>query len=155
MDESILDPAVVSSYTSNGAMFEHFSLFLPNNTKIERINVGEIKFKSSKLEIIIIINYDGTANSLPQGFEKYYLQLDEKYRELIDIKKVNLTIKVEFKYGLFLSGKRLEYYDWLDIFLDYIDNKFSDKAFFNRIGWESTLTTIQLLEKKNQNKKVD
>lgn len=123
---------------------------MPKGTEIERLNKGEgIKFKSNRLDIVISIDYIGTSIALPKDFAEDIIQLDRTEFWTNDIKKVKLTIKVDLKYRLFLLSKWKVYYNWVDIFLDDIDNTFSTQKLFNKIGWEYALTIKRLTEKKN------
>jgi hypothetical protein len=84
-------------------------------------------------------------------FEKYYLRLQEYYQRsnpsMVKEKAIEIEVKVFFKNSIFFSRTGLQYYEWLDSYLDKLEEEFSTSYFFKKIGWDSVSTLMDCLNR--------
>lgn len=124
--------------------FSRFDLVLPIGSKVSRIRHGELAIHAPKFTLTIRVDFDGFGANLPTGFSKLYL--GERNSLAVSTYQIDLSIKVEFKSFSLLSRTGWQYHQWLDSFLQAIEKGFSANAFFNKIDWESAVTTARVIE---------
>lgn len=134
---------IVASY-SQGAIYERFELILPKETSVHRLSTNRIEINTKRLVLTITVRFDGSNTVLPRGFEEHYLSIDPLGN--IEEFKVDVSVKVSFKISTLLSGMGLEYYHWVDSFLDSLDKNISENYFFDSIGWKQAMTVIESLK---------
>lgn len=132
---------VVAIYDGSGALYERFDLILPKESKITRPGKNQIQIRTKKLILTMEVQFDGTNTVLPSEFEKYYLNLKDVFSQRPF--KVVVDLKISFRAGALLSRAGWDYYHWVDSFLDSLDAHMSEETFFEAIGWEAALTTIE------------
>jgi hypothetical protein len=79
---------------------------------------------------------------LPFQFEELYL---DKTPTSVDVYTVGLEMSTKFKFWSLLTPSGWEYYYWLDEFLARIDSAFSFDRFLEEIGWNTALTSANIL----------
>lgn len=145
---------VVASTGNKGAIFDRFELRLPRGVEVIKDN-GNIVIKSNNFSITFRIDFWGFGAVLPLYFEKYYMNLNLKNHWDMHTYSVNTHVKIHFGFGMLLSKTGVQYFQWIDGFLNKLIEEFSIESFLNRIGWEHSLTTIEYLEKnKSDNTKT-
>jgi hypothetical protein len=142
---------LVSSFGPGGALYERFDLVLPKNCSIKKSNENEILIETDKLKLFIKTNFQGMNTFLPPEFTKNYLNLDmgliktETRAYLICV-----DILIEMKLITLFSQRGWEYYEWVDSFVEDLDEYLSKDTFFETINWE-TVRTILVCNEQKQN----
>ena len=129
--------------------FRHFHLILPAKAKVSRTGENICEITTKKFTLRVSILYLGADELLPADFEKYYLRLQEYYQRsnpsMVKEKAIEIEVKVFFKNSIFFSTTGLQYYEWLDSYLDKLEEEFSTSYFFKKIGWDSVSTLMDCL----------
>ena len=137
--------------SESGAEFSHFHLILPTKAKVSRTDEKTCEITTQKFTLRIAILYLGDDELLPADFEKYYLRLQEYYQRsnpsMVKEKAIEIEVKVFFKNSIFFSRTGLQYYEWLDSYLDKLEEEFSSSYFFKKIGWDSVSTLMDCLNR--------
>ncbi len=140
--------------SESGAEFSHFHLILPTKAKVSRIDEKTCEITTQKFTLRIAILYLGDDELLPADFEKYYLRLQENYQRsnpsMVKEKAIEIEVKVFFKNSIFFSRTGLQYYEWLDSYLDKLEEEFSSSYFFKKIGWDSVSTLMDCLSRSGE-----
>jgi hypothetical protein len=150
---SFEDPYISKSTQGDSAEsntdFRHFHLILPTNAKVSRTGENTCEITTKKFTLRVSILYLGADELLPADFEKYYLRLQEYYQRsnpsMVKEKAIEIEVKVFFKNSIFFSTTGLQYYEWLDSYLDKLEEEFSRPYFFKKIGWDSVSTLMDCL----------
>jgi len=138
---------IVASYT-RGARFDRFDLVLPKESLINRIKDG-ITIETSRFSLTLSVLFDAYNSVLPVDFASYYLGRDGKM-DLTEY-EIKIGISVNFKMKGFLSSSGWEYYQWVDSFLEKLNEQFSFDEFIKRIGWENAVTVLKCNDVKLKN----
>jgi hypothetical protein len=135
----------------SGADFSHFHLILPTKAKVSRIDEKTCEITTQKFTLRVAILYLGADELLPTDFEKYYLRMQEYHQRsnpsMVKEKAIGIEVKVFFKNSIFFSTTGLQYYGWLDSYLDKLEEEFSSSYFFKKIGWDSVSTLMDYLNR--------
>lgn len=135
----------------SNADFSHFHLILPTKAKVSRTDEKTCEITTQKFTLSVAILYSGADELLPADFEKYYLRLQEYYQRsnpsMVKEKAIEIEVKVFFKNSIFFSRTGLQYYEWLDSYLDKLEEEFSTSYFFKKIGWDSVSTLMDCLSR--------
>ena len=134
---------IVMSMGEKGELFNEFEFTLPKGSKVTKDD-NRLFIDTKRFTIISEILYAGAGEVLPRGFEKYYLgykSFDDFSTNLIEIK-----ITVKFKNKSLISIKGWDYYEWIELFLEEIKNKFDTDTFFQSINWKQIYTQIKVKE---------
>lgn len=130
-------------------------MILPTKAKVSRIDEKTFEITTQKFTLRITISYFGIDELLPTNFERYYLRMYEYEQmsnpSMVKEKAIGIEVKVFFKNSIFLSTTGLQYYEWIDSFLDEVEKEFSSSYFFKKIGWDSVSTLIDYLNKSGKN----
>src|SRR5918998_3244705 len=149
----------VSKNTGDGsaesnADFSHFHLILPTKKKVSRTDEKSCEITTQKFTLSVAILYSGADELLPADFEKYYLGLQEYNQRsnpsMVKGKAIEIEVKVFFKNSIFFSRTGLQYYEWLDSYLDKLEEEFSTSYFFKKIGWDSVSTLVDCLSMRSE-----
>jgi len=135
---------VVAAF-KGGTFFSKFSLVLPKESRIRRLEEGKIEIDTGRFTITIVIRFEGFNTSLPVNFEEYYLSL-QRYWERYCVYQVNVDFAVHFKFGRLMTKTDWRYYQWVDSFLNKFDRLFSKTMFFKSIGWNVALTVMNCMK---------
>ncbi|RNJ48822.1 hypothetical protein D1O30_03490 [Methylocystis hirsuta] len=130
---------VVFAIGTGGAIYDHFELTLPKKTQVVRLPNNSIEIRTRRFNMSIDIEPVRFRTVFPRQFEQLYMK--RNFME-VDNYKVDVNIHIKFKLMAFLSGKRWEYYRWLDSFLLAFRESFSSKFFLKNICWEQALTSM-------------
>jgi hypothetical protein len=134
--------------------FRHFHLILPTKTKVSRTGENNCEITTKKFTLSVAILYSGADELLPADFEKYYLGLQEYNQRsnpsMVKGKAIEIEVKVFFKNSIFFSRTGLQYYEWLDSYLDKLEEEFSASYFFKKIGWDSVSTLVDCLSMRRE-----
>lgn len=129
--------------------FRHFHLILPTKAKVSRTGENTCEITTEKFTLRVSILYLGADEFLPADFEKYYLRLQEYYQRsnpsMVKEKAIEIEVKVFFKNSIFFSTTGIQYYEWLDSYLDKLEEEFSRPYFFKKIGWDSVSTLLDCI----------
>jgi hypothetical protein len=129
--------------------FRHFHLILPAKAKVSRTGENICEITTKKFTLRVSILYLGADELLPADFEKYYLRLQKYYKRpnpsMVKEKAIEIEVTVFFKNSIFFSTTGLQYYEWLDSYLDKLEEEFSTSYFFKKIGWDSVSTLMDCL----------
>jgi hypothetical protein len=149
----------VSKSTKGGSAesntdFRHFHLILPTKAKVSRIDEKTCEITTQKFTLRVAILYLGADEILPADFEKYYLRLQEYYQRsnppMVKEKAIQIEVKVFFRNSIFFSTTGIQYYEWLDSYLDKLEEEFSSSYFFKKIGWDSVSTLMDCLSRSGE-----
>jgi hypothetical protein len=149
----------VSESTKGGSAesntdFRHFHLILPTKAKVSRIDEKTCEIITQKFTLRVAILYLGADEILPADFEKYYLRLQEYYQRsnppMVKEKAIQIEVKVFFRNSIFFSTTGIQYYEWLDSYLDKLEEEFSSSYFFKKIGWDSVSTLMDCLSRSGE-----
>ena len=147
---------MIRAYGIDGEFYNRFELVLPKNSRLDRSQDGELKISTKRFRIIIAVDFLGMGADVPDEFYQFTLGLGKKLKDVTEF-EVRVKIDVTFKPLAFLSSKGMEYYYWIDSFLDRFMIHFSKDVFFDSIGWCGALTVMQFmrthLDKKRVSKK--
>ena len=122
--------------------FEEFDLILPKKSKIERTKKNIIVLDIGRFIIEFSTDFKGFSTNMPDHFEDYYLG----YNSInLDPFKITFKIKISFKTRRLLFGKGWHYYEWIDSFIKYLEEESSQEKYFEKIGWEQTLTILECI----------
>jgi hypothetical protein len=127
-----------------GTFYKRFELVLPENSRLSRSGDGEIEINTKRFRILITVDFLRMGTHVPSEFYQFILGLDKKLKDVTEF-QVKVRMDVTFKPRAFLSSKGLEYYYWIDSFLDKFEMNFSKDAFFDSVGWNESLTVMQFM----------
>ncbi|MFW9804930.1 MAG: hypothetical protein ACFFFC_19910, partial [Candidatus Thorarchaeota archaeon] len=109
----------------------------------------EIDTERMHMEFSVAFGYRET--DLPTDFRRVYLGLDQMTKSETYTLETSLEVAVSFKLRTFLLPRSgWGYYRWMDSFLSELDKKFSETAFFEKIGWEKASIVIESTTKYAQ-----
>lgn len=142
----------LGSQSASGALYERFYLMLPKSSVIRRgpesHDPGEsrIEIETSRIKISFNVKFTVFHALLPAGFLGDYLRpRDRAALDSLEPRQVYITVEIRLKPGALLSPLGWEYYRWIDSFLTELELSVSEEAFFQRIGWESARTIVDIL----------
>ena len=135
---------IVMSMGEDGTLFKEFDLVLPKDSKVSRKN-DSIIINTKRFILSIKTIYGDFGNVLPRGFEEYYCG----YKSFEDTwtTKINVEISVEFKFNTIWSNGGWNYYEWIEQFLQNVDENFSEEYFFRKINWSQVYTQTVINER--------
>lgn len=144
---------IISSSGNGGALYQQFDLVLPKNCIITKPNENEVLIETDKLRLNIRVNFKGYNTHIPWDFSTAYLNLD-KDDQFVDLSnyQISITIKVDMKLKSLFSKSGLEYYEWVDSFLEDLDKYLSQKTFFEKINWNSVQATMICIKNFQESK---
>jgi hypothetical protein len=138
---------VVYQIGSSGEIFDYFELVLPARSAVSRLDETTIAIATQRFTMYIRVVYDGFGQVLPSEFAEYYLK--SKPGEVHSY-KIGIDIAVEFSRLSLLTSKGWEYHQWIDSFLDKLEERFSFDRFIAEIGWKTAITTVRALKSRNK-----
>jgi len=143
---------VVSSFR-NGVMFSHFDLKLPKNSKLKRNSDYSISLVTERFTLNLKTIISGINTYIPHEYEKHYLGLN--YSSDLPAFVATYEIEVNFHILSLFKTNSWHYYQWVDSFINRIENDVSQDYYFNeKIEWDKTYPIIKMLkDKKGTDKK--
>jgi len=145
---------IISASGEDGVLFNRFDLILPKESKITKPNANEIIVETDILRLFIKTDFRGMNTFIPTDFIKNYLDLEfsQDYLNTRREFSIPITIKVNMKLKSLFLKSGLEYYEWVDSFIEEIEDYLSEDAFFDKIKWKSIQATLICMKNlKNQN----
>jgi len=139
-NNKILHENAVRCYGENGASYEKFDLVLPIGSKVKRITDDQIEIKTNRFTMTISVGLSGANTIVAPDFERYYLFIDKFGKA--GIFEIYAQVKIKFNLRSFFSITGWEYYQWVDSFLQTLDQDISQKVFLENINWNMALTFI-------------
>ncbi len=145
IEETIEEDSVPFILEANGAVYRKFLLVLPYKSIVQKKD-NEIIIKTRRFTLNMNVLFDGCNTSLPEGFLEHFLSIEGFYNFLSNvIYSVNIKISVKFKLSSIFSPYGWEDYNWIDSFLDRLNNDISKDEFFKRINWNTVYTIIKCM----------
>lgn len=138
-DNKEIEKNVVYCYGHNKAIYDKFELNLPIKCEIFRKN-NELLIKHPFFELKLIPAFTGFSENLPNGFIDKYMKCEEK----IDCFKVWIGIELKFTWKAFLMNK-IQYYEWIDEYINEINEYASFEKFVKKIQWELANTILSCM----------
>lgn len=138
---------VIASFRK-GARFMLFSLVLPKESTVRRLEENEVEVDTERFKVVITTDFKGNGTTLPDELEfmERYLSLKGDLLPRYHVYEVNVDVNVHFGFGRLLTRTDWKYYRWIDTFLGNLDKKFSKRTFFKQIGWSFALTAAKCTE---------
>ena len=114
---------------------------------MNRTSDGSIEIKTHRMKMVISVDFDGFAAELPDDFEELYLGLPHSHSRRLSAFSVGIAVRVQMKRKALLTPTGWHYYDWVDSFLDELEDRISEGAFFGRLNWDSAGIVLRYLER--------
>lgn len=127
-------------YASNGAVYEKFHLALPVNTTISRPAPGELTLNHPRFQLKLHVSYQNFTKNLPTYFSDLYVS---DSIENLDARHVHISLSATLHPLAFIHINGWEYYQWIDSFFEYLNERTSFDVFLQRIDWNSVATRIR------------
>lgn len=124
---------VVAAWGENGEVFDQFELILPKGSTVRRTD-GALEIKTSRYALQIKSQFEGYSTNLPSDFEELYLGVPFNTHSP---HQVDLAVKVEFAWWSLLAAGGWDHFEWLDSFVEKLEQSFSFDRFVRDIGWET------------------
>lgn len=134
----------------HGTHYAPFVLKLPDRSTIRGQTEPGFEIETKRMRMKISVTLGVHKTDLPTDFRRMYLGLDEMTKSKTHTLEISLDVSVSFKLRAFFSVTGWNYYRWMDSFLSELDGKFSETAFFERIGWEKASIVIESTTKYAQ-----
>jgi hypothetical protein len=151
MREERPDVVLVAAHGEGGAIYSRFELVLPSGSIVARLPDNAIRITTKRLRLELRSVFDGFMTVLPTGFEDKYLGLKADDRlEWPEAYQVSIDVRISFRPLAIFTRSGWDYYQWVDSFLDNLEERFSGEAFFARINWETALTVSEVLAHTRQ-----
>lgn len=135
---------IVASYMK-GAIFQHFDLILPKNSKVIKDKNGYIVISTKRLTLSYKAKFAGMGSVCPIGFEEYYLGIKDHKR--YSTYQVDIDLEFEIKFGALLMKNGWNTYNWVDSLLDEIEKNISKNRYFKKIDWDKAYIIIKTTAK--------
>lgn len=124
-----------------GAIYDRFELVLPQKSSIRKLENNKIEIETENLKISMVVQFEGFNSQLPMMFEEYYLGINDSNE--YSVYQLDIGIDVQMKLKSVFSSVGREYYQWVESYLDIIEEEVSKDAFFERINWENVRVILQ------------
>lgn len=125
--ESETRGVVVSSYGTDGAVYQRLGIELPPNSKIARNNDGFVVIANPLFDLTILPNYRGFSTSLPRSLTP---SLEGPHTPL---RMASLKIIVRVRSTAFLTRGSMEMYEWLDALIEQLHDYMSTDRLTKRL----------------------
>lgn len=121
---------VIASFRK-GARFMLFSLVLPKESTVRRLEENEVEVDTERFKVVITTDFKGNGTTLPDELEfmERYLSLKGDLLPRYHVYEVNVDVNVHFGFGRLLTRTDWKYYRWIDTFLGNLDKKFEKNVF--------------------------
>lgn len=129
---------IVWATGENGQLFDLFELILPKGSKVSRMGKNGLRIDTSRFGLLLQAEFDRSSTNFPSEFEELYL--GRKFTEVHPF-LVRLRVQVDFKWWSIVTRTGWDYYEWLDSFLEKLENHFSFDHFIESSGWPTAHTT--------------
>lgn len=145
---------VIMAYNSSGAMYNRFDLILPKGSKVLRKSKNKLLIDTPLLSMTIEIIHDSYSTTLKSSFKRFYVGIRDNP---MDYKTFAFAIKVgvKFKWRIFFSKEKENYYAWVDSFMDAVESYASKEQFFNKINWNTVECLLRSISSPRRPNKTD
>lgn len=125
---------LINKTSASGAYFYRFELRLPKDSSLSRSPSGDILIDGPIMSVCISVPFNGYGVNVPFEFIKYYVGRRDN---LIDVRPllVELNVEVRVKRQLTADKTAIKYSEWVEDFLEKLEEEYSQEAFLSRIGW--------------------
>lgn len=124
---------VVFAYGENGAIYDKFELYIPQNCTLSKENPNSIILKHPFFKLKITPNFTAFGEVLPSSFERQYMKIEDF--SCVHSYKIMIDIELKFSF-LALFMNKSQYYNWIDEFVNKLTEYASIKYFFKKINWD-------------------
>jgi hypothetical protein len=131
----------VYAITRDGAVYHNFELVLPRGAQIFRRNDHSFSLDTKRFSLGFEIIFNGFSSNLPSDFEELYL--GQRFGE-IQSYSAEIGVDVKFKLINLFSRTGWQYYKWIDLFLNNLENDFKFDLFLKRISWDMAYTVATI-----------
>ncbi len=138
---------VVYMKGENGAVFNRLSFELPPKSGIDRNDDGFIVISNPLFDLTIVPKYGGFASAdipdelMPSNFDILFQPIEVG---------VNLIVRV--KLGAFYTNQSMEIYEWIDSFIESMQDYISTERLCRRLNPDFVAMLIKNLERKGTGK---
>ena len=136
---------VIAAFGKGGVRYSRFDLVLPSGAKVIRSDKHSVSIDAPKFVLTMRVNFGAYGTNLPRGFEELYIG-DFSFPDVATY-KIGLTTSIQFKPFALLSRAGWEYHQWLDSFLEKLEQDFSRHAFLEHIQWSTAITAARVVER--------
>jgi len=143
---------ITMSTGRGGALYSKFDLVLPKNTRIKRIEKNKILLESDKIKLEFEITFDGLCTILPHDFQSLYIGLKFEPTRY-HVYRLVLDLDIKFKFKSFFSSSGWKYYEWLDKYLNELEECISMEYFFKSLNWKNIRALIHTMNVKKKKSK--
>lgn len=133
---------VIYKCTQGGYIYEKTDFLLPKDSQISRVDANSIVIRMPMFNIYIGCYFYGINANLPKGFSKYYLKIKD-YFTCYSTMGFDIEVQVDFKARYYFSESGWKYHEWVDKFIENIENYASSDLFFKKINWDTVYTIIK------------
>lgn len=148
------EPPEVVEKTVNGIIYSKFELMLPVGSKISRNKMGGITISNKNMSLDFEINAEGFNAFVEPLFERSYMNSELAFEVSgITHHKVEVITRLRVKPRLVAFGRKSEYHQWAEQFMNSIDEKLSFAKFQRKIQWPTIRTW--LIAQANRKKIAD
>lgn len=137
---------IVTMYGENGEVFRRLDLSVPKGTKVYRENRNTIVIDTKLFVLKIKPLFGCFTTVIESDFYKYYIH-KESNNNFHDW-KFNIDIEVNYKTLSAFKVWDWKYYNWLDDYINRLENYCDINAFYDNIGWKKAKTIIRVNEAK-------
>ncbi|SCE07872.1 hypothetical protein GA0115240_137834 [Streptomyces sp. DvalAA-14] len=140
--DKIITTIVVSAY-SGDKYYHHFSLTLPQGSRISRSDkesIGSLAIRGPLVDIDFAVVCDGFGAGVPFNFLQEYMNLDPFKASAMEV-KVFVKVSVKRRFSVLLQGST-NYYGWVEPFMARLRKDFDFDAFLERINWDNISATL-------------
>ncbi|GAA1402565.1 hypothetical protein GCM10009600_08950 [Oerskovia paurometabola] len=125
---------VIYSNSSTGGLYSKFELTLPANSTIRRTSGQCLEVSGPAMTVLLSVDTRPFGAGVPYSLLPLYVG-----RQFSDcrILRVEFSIQVKVRRGLFMKRDDLRYLGWIEKALQDLDDELSGAAFVERIRWES------------------
>lgn len=131
------------------------NLILPKDSEVTRKD-DSIQIDTKRFKMTFKFNYDGFGYVLPDWFEEFYCGF-RKYDDSWAT-EIRLDISIEFNHLTLFSKGGWDYYEWIELFLEKMNENFSGDYFFKKINWNQAYTKAiineNIIRRKTKAKKL-
>jgi hypothetical protein len=114
---------------------------LPFGTTISRPNNDTLLIDSPRISLKLIVTYAGYSANLPKHFEVLFFGVSTFTFAPLEVR---IEAEVVIKPWSLLRQRGWQYYEWVDSFLERLDERTSLEQFESRIQWESNVTRLRM-----------
>jgi hypothetical protein len=128
---------IVFATGEDGEIFDQFELILPPEATLSRTDENTLRIMTKRFTLKISPEFERTSTLFPRGFSEQYAGMG-----FLDLHPYHVRLKLEisFRWWSILTRKGWDYYEWLDSFVEELEQSFSLDEFIDRIGWHTAQT---------------